>query len=63
MSSGAELRSRCACPHAEAHKAERPIGGTRFANASRFNAWQRLKVDAASLWAGGEAAEKGVYLR
>ena len=30
--------SRWACPRADAHKTGRPISGTRFANASRFNA-------------------------
>jgi hypothetical protein len=54
---------RSICSGAEAHKAEQTISGPRFANESRFNAWQGLKVDAASLRAGGEPAEKGVYLR
>jgi hypothetical protein len=63
MSSSAKLRLEMLLPPAEVHKAERPISGARFANESRFNAWEGLKVDAASLRAGGEAAEKGVYLR
>jgi hypothetical protein len=33
-------------PRAEAHKAERRISDARFANAARFNAYHRLKVDA-----------------